>query len=73
MRFWRKQRWEHSSLKKVLIQGQDQAGKGFSPKDVGGTDIIQESQLWAMGKGPKLPKNNMEKTLSWGNRHTQAV
>lgn len=39
-------------------------GPGFSPKDVGGTDIIQESQLWAMGKGPKLPKNNMEKTLS---------
>lgn len=68
MRFWRKQRWEHSSLKKVLIQGQDQAGKGFSPEDVGGTDIIQESQLWAMGKGPKLPKNNIEKTLSWGNR-----
>lgn len=49
------------------------AGKGFSPKDVGGTDIIQESQLWAMGKGPKLPKNNIEKTLSWSNRHTQAV
>lgn len=72
MGFWRKQRLGHSGLKKVLVQELDQADKGFSLKDMVGTNIIQECQRWAMGKGPKWLKN-IKKMLIWGNGHTQAV
>lgn len=57
----------------MFVQGLDQADKGFSPEDELGTNIIQEVNYGQWGKDPNCRKNNIEKPLSWGNGHTQAV
>lgn len=60
------ERSKDSSLKKMHVQGLNQADKGFVPKDVGGTNIIQECKIWQWDKEPKLLKNYIKKMLSWG-------
>jgi hypothetical protein len=48
-------------LKEVLYQGLNQEGKGLVPKELAGTNIIQECKIWEKGKGLTLLESNIQK------------